>query len=130
MNLNINNIEGSSLSFVFLSSNPNVSVEIFEILVRESLASNKNAFREASAILNELLQMNEISKEDYENGMKLFVSKKKSANFHYIIMEKILSDIEKNTRLLPQVPLEIKYNTNYYTLNILKILLIYQMEIM
>ena len=62
------------LAFVFLSSNPNVLVERFEILVGESLAGNKNAFREASAILNELLQMNEISKEEYENGMKLFIN--------------------------------------------------------
>ena len=68
------NIQGSSVSFVFLSSNPNVLVERLEILVGESLAGNKNAFREASAILNELLQMNEISKEEYENGMNLFIS--------------------------------------------------------
>ena len=67
------NIQGSSVSFVFLSSNPNVLVERLEILVGESLAGNKNAFREASAILNELLQMEEISKEEYENGMKLFI---------------------------------------------------------
>ena len=31
-------------------------------------------------------------------------------------MEKILSDIEKNTRPLPQIPLEVKYNTNYFKL--------------
>ena len=67
------NIQGSSVSFVFLSSNPNVLVERFEILVGESLAANKNAFREASAILNELLQMEELSKEEYENGMKLLI---------------------------------------------------------
>ena len=67
-------IEGCSVSFVFLSSNRNVLVERFEILVGESLTGNKNAFREASAILNELLQMNEISKEEYEIVMKIFVS--------------------------------------------------------
>ena len=39
------NIEGSSVSFIFLSSNPNVLVERLEILVGESLAGNKNAFR-------------------------------------------------------------------------------------
>ena len=68
------NIEGSSVSFVFLSSNPNILVERLEVLIGESLAGNKNAFREASAILNELLQMNEISKEEYDNGMNLFIS--------------------------------------------------------
>ena len=33
-------------------------------------------------------------------------------------MEKILSDIEKNTRPLPQIPLEVKYNTNHYRMNL------------
>ena len=33
-------------------------------------------------------------------------------------MEKILSEIEKNTRPLPQIPLEVKYNTNYHRMNL------------
>ena len=29
-------------------------------------------------------------------------------------MEKILTDIEKNTRPLPEIPLEVKYKTNHF----------------
>ena len=31
-----------------------------------------------------------------------------------------MRDIEKNTRPLPQIPLEVKYNSNYFTLNLVK----------
>ena len=30
--------------------------------------------------------------------------------------EVILSQIEKNTRTLPQIPIEVRYNTNFYRL--------------
>ena len=33
-------------------------------------------------------------------------------------MEKILTDIEKNTRPLPQIPLEVKYKTNHFKMNL------------
>ena len=49
------------MSFIFLSSDPNVLVTRLEVLIGESLAGNKNAYREASAILSELVRMSEIS---------------------------------------------------------------------
>ena len=33
-------------------------------------------------------------------------------------MEKILADIEKNTRPLPQIPLEVKLKTNHYKMDL------------
>ena len=33
-------------------------------------------------------------------------------------MEKILTDIEKNTRPLPQIPLEVKYKTNHFKMDL------------
>ena len=48
-------------------------VERLEVLVGEHFAGNKNAYREASAILHELLRMGELSKIEYENGMKIFI---------------------------------------------------------
>ena len=56
------NIEGQGTTFIFLSSDPNTLVERLEVLVGESFAGNKNAYREASAILAELLRMEEITK--------------------------------------------------------------------
>ena len=67
------NIEGQGTSFVFLSSDPNNLVERLEVLVGESFAGNKNAYREASAILAELLRMNELTSTEYENGMNIFI---------------------------------------------------------
>ena len=67
------NIEGQGTSFVFLSSDPNNLVERLEVLVGESFAGNKNAYREASAILAELLRMEELSNTEYEKGMKIFI---------------------------------------------------------
>ena len=66
------NIEGQGTSFVFLSSDPNNLVERLEVLVGESFAGNKNAYREASAILAELLRMEEITNTEYDKGMRLF----------------------------------------------------------
>ena len=66
------NIEGQGTSFVFLSSDPNTLVERLEVLVGESFAGNKNAYREASAILAELLRMEEITNTEYDKGMRLF----------------------------------------------------------
>ena len=60
-------------NFIFLSSNPDTLVERLEVLVGEYFAGNKNAYREASAILHELLRMGELSKIEYENGMKIFI---------------------------------------------------------
>ena len=34
-------------------------------------------------------------------------------------MEKTLIQIEKNTRLLPQIPIEVEYRTNEYRLDLL-----------
>ena len=65
--------KGDGISFIFLSSDPNTLVERFEVLVGESLAGNTNAFREASAILHELLRMKEITETEYENAMKIFI---------------------------------------------------------
>ena len=67
------NIEGQGTSFVFLSSDPNTLVEWLEVLVGESFAGNKNAYREASAILAELLRMNELTSTDYEKDMNIFI---------------------------------------------------------
>ena len=67
------NIEGQGTSFVFLSSDPNTLVERLEVLVGESFAGNKNAYREASAILAELLRMEEITNTEYEKGMNVFI---------------------------------------------------------
>ena len=60
-------------NYVFLSSNLDSLVERLEVLVGEHFAGNKNAYREASAILHELLKMDEISKNEYENGMNIFI---------------------------------------------------------
>ena len=68
----INNVEGSGTSVVFLPSDPNLLVERLEVLVGESLAGNKNAYREASAILAELLRLEEITSNEYENIMNIF----------------------------------------------------------
>ena len=67
------NIEGQGTSFVFLSFDPNNLVERLEVLVGESFAGNKNAYREASAILAELLRMNELTSTEYEKGMNIFI---------------------------------------------------------
>ena len=67
------NIEGQETSFIFLSSDPNTLVERLEVLVGESFAGNKNAYREASAILAELLRMEELSYTEYEKGMKICI---------------------------------------------------------
>ena len=67
------NIEGEGTSFIFLSSDPNTLVERLETLVGESFAGNKIAYREASAILAELLRMEEITNTEYEKGMKIFI---------------------------------------------------------
>ena len=67
------NIEGEGTSFIFLSSDPNTLVERLEVLVGESFAGNKNAYREASAILAELLRMNELTSTEYEKGMNIFI---------------------------------------------------------
>ena len=81
----IQEIDGDGARFIFLSSDTNVLVERFEILVGESLAGNTNAFREASAILHELLRMNEITETEYDNAMMILIE----------LMEKFLTDIEK-----------------------------------
>ena len=66
------NIEGQGTRFIFLSSDPNTSVQRLEFLVGESFAGNKNAYREASAILAELLRMEEITNTEYDKSMRLF----------------------------------------------------------
>ena len=66
-------IEGRGVSFIFRSSDPNVFVERLEVLAGESLAGNTDAYREASAILHELLRMGEVTKQEYETGMKIFM---------------------------------------------------------
>ena len=54
-------LEGRGVTnYVFLSSNPDTLVERLEVLVGEYFAGNKNAYREASAILHELLRMGEL----------------------------------------------------------------------
>ena len=65
-------IEGKGISYVFLSSDPNVLVQRLEVLIGENLSGNKNSINEASAILNELLTQNEINQQEYTNGMQLF----------------------------------------------------------
>ena len=55
----IQEIDGYVVSFLLLSSDPSVLVEQFEVLEGESLVSNTNSFREASAIINKLLRMKE-----------------------------------------------------------------------
>ena len=67
------NIEGQGTTFIFLSSDPNTLVERLVVLVGESFAGNKNAYREASAILAELLRMEEITNTEYEEGMNVFI---------------------------------------------------------
>ena len=67
------NIEGQGTTFIFLSSDPNTLVERLGVLVGESFAGNKNAYREASAILAELLRMEEITNTEYEKGMNVFI---------------------------------------------------------
>ena len=69
----IHEIDGQGTSFIFLSSNPNVLVERFKVLIGESLAGNTKALREASAILLEFLRMKEITETEYENAMKIFI---------------------------------------------------------
>ena len=69
----IQEIDGKGTSFIFLSSEPNILVERLEVLVGESLAGNTNAFREASAILYDLLRMKEITETEYEKAMKIFI---------------------------------------------------------
>ena len=64
---------GSGVSYVFLSSDPNVLVQRLEVLIGENLSGNKNAINEASAIFDELLIQNEINKEEYAKGMQLFL---------------------------------------------------------
>ena len=66
------NIEGQGTRFIFPSSDPNTSVQRLEFLVGESFAGNKNAYREASAILAELLRMEEITNTEYDKSMRLF----------------------------------------------------------
>ena len=66
------NIEGQGTSFIFLSFDPNTLVERLEVLVGESFAGNTNAYREASAILAELLRMEEITNTEYDKSMRLF----------------------------------------------------------
>ena len=71
---NDSDLEGEGVeNFVFLSSNPNTLVERLEVLVGEHFAGNKNAYREASAILHELLRIDEVSKIEYESGMNIFI---------------------------------------------------------
>ncbi len=70
---NLGNLGGAGTSFVFLSPDPNVLVERLEVLVGESLAGNTNAYREATAIYNEFLRLEEVSVIEYENGMNLFI---------------------------------------------------------
>ena len=57
---------GSGVSYVFLSSDPNVLVQRLEVLIGENLAGNKNSLNKASAILNELLTQNEINHQNSE----------------------------------------------------------------
>ena len=64
---------GEGVSFVFMSSDPNVLVEKLELLAGESLAGNANAYREASAILHERLRMGEVTNQEYETDMKIFI---------------------------------------------------------
>ena len=67
------NIEGQGTSFILLSSDPNTLVERLEALIGESLAENKNAYRDGSALLAELLRMEELSNTEYENLRNIFI---------------------------------------------------------
>ena len=71
-NTQYQNIEGQGTTFIFLSSDPNTLVGRLEVLVGESFAGNKNAYREASAILAELLRMEELSNTEYEKRYENF----------------------------------------------------------
>ena len=70
--LNRDEIEGTR-NFKFLSSNPDFLVERLDVLDCEHFAGNTNAYREASAILHEILRMGELSNKKYENGMNTFI---------------------------------------------------------
>ena len=71
---NIDNVEGQGVSYVFLSSDPNILVKRLEILTGEYFAGNKNTISESEAILKELMNQNEINNQQYKNTMKLFTS--------------------------------------------------------
>ena len=44
----------NGVSYVFLSSDPNILVQILEIIIGEYFAGNKNSISEAEAIFKEL----------------------------------------------------------------------------
>ena len=68
-------LEGQGISYVFLSSDPNILVNRLEVLIGEYLAGNKNSINEAEAILKELMNQKEINETQYKNTMKIFISK-------------------------------------------------------
>ena len=68
------NLEGQGVSYVFLSSDPNILVKRLEVLIGEYLAGNKNTISETEAILKELMNQNEINNQQYKNTMKLFTT--------------------------------------------------------
>ena len=57
----VDNLEGQGVSYVFLSSDPNILVKRLEVLIGEYFAGNKNSLSEAEAILKELMNQNEIN---------------------------------------------------------------------
>ena len=65
------NLEGQGISYVFLSSDPNILVNRLEVLIGEYFAGNKNSISESEAILKELINQNEINKEQYNNMKKV-----------------------------------------------------------
>ena len=52
--------------------------------------------------------MKKITETQYEKAMKILIEQ----------MEKILTDIEKNTRPLPQIPLEDKNKENHFKMDL------------
>ena len=67
-NPNLLNTQGQGISYVFLSSDPNILVNRLEVLIGEYLAGNKNSISEAEAILKELMNQNEINETQYKNS--------------------------------------------------------------
>ena len=68
------NLEGQGISYVFLSSDPNILVQRLEILIGEYFAGYKNSISESESILKELINQNEINNEQYKIVMKIFTS--------------------------------------------------------
>ena len=67
-------LEGQGVSYVFLSSDPNILVNRLEVLIGEYFAGNKNTLSESEAILKELMNQKEINETQYQNILKNLLS--------------------------------------------------------